>query len=142
MAGYMPIQTEVDPLPAMAALQAWGPVGVPVIQGEGLPLKFREWSPEAEMEEGPFKAKIPVKGDWVTPQVVIVPLVAFTDQAQRLGYGGGFYDRTLALLRRVGPVTAIGFAYSAQMADDLPQESTDEPLDMVVTERGVLIPQS
>jgi 5-formyltetrahydrofolate cyclo-ligase len=140
MAGYMPIQTEIDPLPAMYALQAYGPVGVPVIQGEGQPLRFKSWSPEAEMEEGPFKAKVPVRGAWITPQVVIVPLVAFTAEAHRLGYGGGFYDRTLALLRRAGAVTAIGYAYSAQMAQTLPQEPTDEPLDMIVTELGVLSP--
>ena len=140
MAGYMPIRTEVDAIPAMAALASFNPVGVPVIQGEGQPLKFREWSPGCEMTEGPFGAQIPVKGVWVTPQVLIVPLVAFTPQAMRLGYGGGFYDRTLEGLRARGPVTAIGFAYQAQMADNLPLEETDQPLDMIVTEQGVLRP--
>lgn len=140
LAGYMPIRTEIDPLPAMAALHAFGPVGVPVIQGEGQPLAFRAWSPEAEMVEGPFGAKLPASGDWVTPQVLIVPLVAFTPQAMRLGYGGGFYDRTLEGLRARGPVTAIGFAYNAQGADTLPLEPTDQPLEMIVTEAGILTP--
>jgi 5-formyltetrahydrofolate cyclo-ligase len=142
LAGYMPIRTEIDPLPAMAALQAFGPVGVPVIQGEGQPLKFRAWTPQAEMIEGPFGAKIPASGDWVTPQILIVPLVAFTPKAMRLGYGGGFYDRTLEGLRARGPVTAIGFAYSTQEAAELPLEPTDQPLDMIVTENGPLTPPS
>ncbi len=140
LAGYMPIRTEIDPIPAMAALASFGPVGVPVIQGEGQALKFREWSPGCMMQDGPFGAQVPVKGVWVTPQVLIVPLVAFTPQAMRLGYGGGFYDRTLEGLRAQGPVTAIGYAYSAQLAETLPLEDTDQPLDMVVTEQGVMTP--
>lgn len=138
LAGYMPIRTEVDPLPAMAALASFGVVGVPVIQGEGQPLKFREWSPGCTMVDGPFGAQVPERGVWVTPEVLIVPLVAFTADCMRLGYGGGFYDRTLEGLRAQGPVTAIGLAYSAQQADALPLEPTDQPLDMIVTEQGVL----
>jgi len=138
----MPIRTEIDPRPAMAALQAFAPVGVPVIQGEGQPLKFRAWTPETELVDGPFGAKVPAQGDWITPQILIVPLVAFTPQAMRLGYGGGFYDRTLEGLRARGPVTAIGYAYSAQQADSLPLEATDQPLDMIVTEAGALAPLS
>ncbi|MCY4180703.1 MAG: 5-formyltetrahydrofolate cyclo-ligase [Litoreibacter sp.] len=138
MAGYMPIRTEVDPLPAMAALQAFGPVGVPVIEGEGLPLTFKSWTPEAEMVDGPFGAKIPAKGALIIPQIVIVPLVAFTKTGERLGYGGGFYDRTLEGLRARGPVQAIGYAYAAQEADSLPMEQTDQPLDLIVTDQGVL----
>ncbi len=141
IAGYMPIRTEIDPLPAMAALQAFGPLGVPVIQGEGQPLKFRAWSPEAAMIDGPFGAKIPAQGGYITPRVLIVPLVAFTAQAMRLGYGGGFYDRTLQGLRSRGPVTAIGYAYSAQQAENLPLEPTDQPLDLIVTENGPLTPR-
>lgn len=138
LAGYMPIRTEVDPVPAMAALASFGAVGVPVIQGEGQPLKFREWSPGCTMVDGPFGAQVPERGVWITPQVLIVPLVAFTPELMRLGYGGGFYDRTLQGLRARGPVTAIGYAFSAQAVDSLPLEPTDEPLDMIVTEEGVL----
>ncbi|MEM6594829.1 MAG: 5-formyltetrahydrofolate cyclo-ligase [Pseudomonadota bacterium] len=140
MAGYMPIRTEVDPLPAMAALQAFGPVGVPVIEAEGQPLTFKSWSLDARMIYGPFGAKIPADGALVIPQVVIVPLVAFTKDGHRLGYGGGFYDRTLEGLRARGQVTAVGFAYAAQQADTLPMEPTDQPLDLIVTDLGVLEP--
>ncbi len=138
IAGYMPIRTEIDPLPAMAEASAYGPVGVPVIEAEGQPLKFRAWEPDCEMTDGPFGAKIPANGDWMIPQIVIVPLVAFDRKGGRLGYGGGFYDRTLELLRASGPVLAVGFAYAAQEADALPLEPTDQPLDMIITEQGVL----
>ena len=138
LAGYMPIRTEVDPLPTMTAMAGFGPVAVPVIEAEGKPLKFREWRPDAALVDGPFGAKVPAEGAWLVPQVVIVPLVAFDARGGRLGYGGGFYDRTLEGLRGRGRVTAIGFAFAAQEARDLPLEPTDQPLDMLVTEAGVV----
>ncbi|MDX1780075.1 MAG: 5-formyltetrahydrofolate cyclo-ligase [Thalassovita sp.] len=138
LAGYMPIRTEISPLPAMEEAAAYGPVGVPVIQGPDLPLKFSRWQPGCAMSAGPFGAQVPAVEDFITPEIVIVPLVAFDRKGGRLGYGGGFYDRTLALLRANGPVLAIGFAYAAQEAEDLPLETTDQPLDMIVTERGIL----
>ena len=75
------------------------------------------------------------------PDVLIVPLVAFDRAGGRLGYGGGFYDRTLAQLRAAGPITAIGFAYAAQETATVPQEPTDVPLDLIVTEREVIVPR-
>jgi 5-formyltetrahydrofolate cyclo-ligase len=135
LAGYMPMRTEIDPLAAMAAHQ--GPVGVPVILGPGQALKFREWSPGCAMEEGAFKAYIPVEGAWVEPEVVIVPLVAFDGRGFRLGYGGGFYDRTLEGLRAKRPTIAVGFAFDAQEMPEVPIEDTDQKLDFIVTESGV-----
>ncbi|MEO0937981.1 MAG: 5-formyltetrahydrofolate cyclo-ligase [Pseudomonadota bacterium] len=138
LAGYMPIRTEIDPLPAMAEAAAYGPVGVPVIAGAGLPLDFSRWTPEGPMRDGPFGAQVPAIDDFLIPQIVIVPLVAFDCQGSRLGYGGGFYDRTLERLRAAGPVLAIGFAWAAQEAEELPMEPTDQRLDMIVTEANVL----
>ena len=140
IAGYMPIRTEVSPLPAMMAMTGQATLCVPVIQGAGLPLLFREWHPGAEMIDGPFGALVPAAGDFVTPDVLIVPMVAFDRQGGRLGYGGEFYDRTLEGLRAERPVFAIGFAYAAQEAEGLPMEPTDQPLDMIVTEQGVFDP--
>lgn len=137
LAGYMPIQTEVDPIPVMAAMAAFGKVCVPVIEAAGLPLKFKEWTPGCAMVDGPFGAKIPETGDWLVPEIVIVPLVAFDAMGGRLGYGGGFYDRTLEGLRAGGDVTAYGYAFSAQEAVGLPQEPTDQKLDGIVTEAGL-----
>ncbi|WP_103332658.1 5-formyltetrahydrofolate cyclo-ligase [Pseudotabrizicola formosa] len=135
LAGYMPMRTEIDPLPAMAAHQ--GPVGVPVIIGKAMPLRFREWSPGSAMVAGEFGALIPQEGGWLEPAVLIVPLLAFDARGYRLGYGGGFYDRTLEGLRARGPVLAIGFAFAAQEVDRVPIDATDQRLDMIVTDQGV-----
>ncbi|KMW56341.1 5-formyltetrahydrofolate cyclo-ligase [Candidatus Rhodobacter oscarellae] len=135
LAGYMPIRTEVDPVPVMADWD--GPVGVPVIQGAGQPLLFHRWTQGCDMVEGPFGARVPAAQEPVVPQVLIVPLVAFDARGFRLGYGGGFYDRTLEGLRARGPVVAIGFAFAAQEAAELPLEPTDQPLDAMVTDAGV-----
>jgi 5-formyltetrahydrofolate cyclo-ligase len=135
LSGYIPMRTEIDPLPAMAGHR--GPVCVPVIAGRGLPLRFREWRPDAEMEDGPFGAQVPRMGEWLEPQVLIVPLLAFDAQGYRLGYGGGFYDRTLEGLRARGQVTAIGYAFAAQEVEEVPREATDQRLDLIVTEAGV-----
>lgn len=138
LSGYMPIRTEIDPLPAMAEAAAWGPVGVPVIQAAGQPLKFSQWSPECDMIEGAFGAMIPAENKYFEPEIVIVPLVAFDAKGGRLGYGGGFYDRTLELLRAKRATLAIGFAYDGQETEELPLEPTDQPLDMLVTQTRVL----
>ncbi len=138
LAGYMAMRTEIDPAAAMEEASAHGPVGVPVIMGAGQPLKFRTWSPDVVMIDGAFGASIPQSGDWLEPEILIVPLVAFDMGGNRLGYGGGFYDRTLEGLRAKRPTLAIGFAYAEQEAQSLPLEPTDQPLDMIVTQHGVI----
>ncbi len=140
LAGYIAMRSEIDPTPAMQAAAAFGPVGVPVIEGPDTALRFREWTPGCTTERGHFGAHVPVTGGWMTPQVVIVPLVAFDRRGGRLGYGGGFYDRTLQALRARGPVLAVGFAFAAQEADEIPTEPTDQPLDLIVTEAGLIHP--
>ena len=135
LAGYMPMRTEIDPLAAMAVHQ--GSVGVPVIIGAGLALRFRAWGPGVAMVAGGFGALIPEDGPWVEPEVLIVPLLAFDARGYRLGYGGGFYDRTLAGLRARGPVLAVGFAFAAQEVDEVPIDGFDQRLDAVVTEQGM-----
>lgn len=138
LSGYLPIRTEIDPRPAMAEASAHGPVGVPVIIKAAHPLEFATWGPDIRLVAGPFGAEVPEAVVPMVPQILIVPLVAFDRQGGRLGYGGGFYDRTLEKLRSNGPVMAIGFAYAAQEAEGLPLEPTDQPLDMIVTDRGVI----
>ncbi len=140
VAGYMAMRSEIDPTAAMAESAAHGEVGVPVIIGAGQPLKFRQWMPDSVMVSGEFGANIPEAGAWMTPEIVIVPLVAFDRKGGRLGYGGGFYDRTLEQLRAIRPTLAIGFAYADQEAENLPLELTDQPLDLIVTEYGVIQP--
>lgn len=138
LSGFMPIRTEIDPCPAMAEASAYGPVGVPVITGANQPLRFSRWTPEGAMIAGPFGAKIPETDDFFDPEIVIVPLLAFTRKGDRLGYGGGFYDRTLEQLRARRATLAIGFAFAGQEVDALPLEPTDQPLDLIVTEAGVI----
>jgi 5-formyltetrahydrofolate cyclo-ligase len=136
LSGYMPMRAEIDPLPAMAAHD--GPLCLPVVQGRGLPLRFRQWHPGAALVEGPFRAMVPAAGDWLEPDVLIVPMLAFDRRGYRLGYGGGFYDRTLAALRATGPRLAIGFAFAVQEVEEVPTDATDEALDMIVTEAFTL----
>jgi 5-formyltetrahydrofolate cyclo-ligase len=141
VSGFLPIRTEIDPRPAMEEAAAHGPVAVPVIIGADQPLKFSLWQPGCALRAGPFGALVPEVDRFVEPEIVIVPLLAFTPAGGRLGYGGGYYDRTLEQLRRGRATLAIGFAYAAQEAGELPLEATDQPLDMIVTDQGVLTPQ-
>ncbi|MCL4187796.1 MAG: 5-formyltetrahydrofolate cyclo-ligase [Rhodobacteraceae bacterium] len=139
LAGYMAFRTEADPTPAMAAHA--GPVCVPVVLAPGRPLGFRAWQPGAAMVAGAYGALVPATGAWCVPDVLVVPMLAFDRAGYRLGYGGGFYDRTLALLRGHGrPVLAIGLAYAGQEVAAVPREATDAALDLIVTEAGVIRP--
>lgn len=135
LSGYMAMRTEIDPVAAMAAHQ--GPVCVPVIVAPAQALRFREWTPGCAMQMGEFGAEIPVDGAWIEPQVLIVPLLAFDARGFRLGYGGGFYDRTLEALRARRPTIAVGFAFSAQEMEVVPIDETDQRLNAIVTEQGV-----
>jgi 5-formyltetrahydrofolate cyclo-ligase len=139
ISAYMPIRTEVSPLPTMKRMAARGrKICVPVIIGAGLPLEFHQWTPEAEMVEGAFGAYIPKNGVQLIPDIVITPLLAFDAHGYRMGYGGGFYDRTFEQISALKDVQAIGYAYSEQEILLVPRESTDFPLNAVITEKGIL----
>lgn len=140
VAGYLPIRSEMDPLPAMTQLRESRLVAVPVVEALGRPLRFRPWHPLATLARGPLGTRHPETGDWVRPAVVIVPCLAFDRAGYRLGYGGGFYDRTLEALRADGPLLAVGLAFAAQEMPAVPREPTDQRLDAIVTEREVIRP--
>jgi 5-formyltetrahydrofolate cyclo-ligase len=140
VSGFLPIRDEIDPRAAMAEAAAHGPVGVPVIAGRGQALKFALWEPDMALVPGPFGAAVPEHCVWMEPELLIVPLLAFTRAGGRLGYGGGFYDRTLQTLRARRPRLAVGFAFAAQECESVPLEPTDEPLDLIVTESEVIEP--
>lgn len=137
IAGYMPIKSEIDPLQAMQTLSEYGPVAVPIVEAKATPLRFDLWTPDTEMIPGVFGALVPKHSKPVVPDVLIVPLVAFNRAGHRLGYGGGFYDRTLAKLRAERDVFAVGFAYSGQEMADFPTSRYDLPLGAIVTENEV-----
>lgn len=139
IAGYMPIRTEISPLAVMEALHASGKiVVVPVIAGKGKPLLFSRWSPECAMIEGPFGAMVPAEADYLRPEVLITPLVAFDRRGYRLGYGGGFYDRSIEMLTLAEEPHAVGLAYAAQELPEVPAGNNDRRLNALVTEREVL----
>lgn len=110
---------------------------LPVVIAKGEPLQFRSWQAGEPLIEGNFGIETPPETAVnVFPDVLLVPMLAFDRQGYRLGYGGGFYDRTIAKLRKLKPVTAIGVAYAAQEMLDLPSGEHDEPLDWILTEKG------
>ena len=139
IASYMPIRTEISPLLAMEKMSKRGyKICVPVVVKEGKPLNFYQWTPNTKMILGAFGAMIPEKSDLLVPDIIITPLVAFDMNGYRLGYGGGFYDRSFAEITKVKKITAIGFAYSAQEVMLVPREATDYKLDQIITEQGLL----
>ena len=139
IAGYLPIRTEIDPRPTMESMHLEGrSVCVPVVETADQPLKFREWSPCSNLVKAAYGVAVPEKGCWINPCVIVVPLLAFDRNGRRLGYGGGYYDRTIAEFRATRSAVAVGFAFSGQELECVPAEEFDQMLDAVVTECGVL----
>ena len=128
---------ELDPRPVMARLAGRGhPLLLPAVAGEGRPLTFREWRDGEALTAGPFGTREPpADAPEGAPGLIIVPLLAFDGAGYRLGYGKGFFDMTLAELRRRPGVIAVGFAFEDQRAERLPRDDWDQPLDWIVTER-------
>ena len=144
IAGYWPIGDEFDVRPLLERLSRSHTVVLPVTPQDRLRLSFRRWTPGCAMEAGPFGTRHPVGqvGDGAAPlrpDVVLVPLLAFTRDGHRLGYGGGYYDETLAALKADHPaLRTVGIAYSGQRVPVLPVEDHDVPLDHVLTEDGLI----
>jgi 5-formyltetrahydrofolate cyclo-ligase len=140
IAGYWPIGDELDVRPLMERLHVRGcALCLPVVVAKGRPLLFRRWRPGDALVPGGLGIPVPGEGAGeVRPDLLLVPLLAFDRGGHRLGYGAGFYDRTLALLRSDGPVTAVGVGYDAQEVPAVPRDALDQPLDWIVTERRAL----
>lgn len=140
LAGYFPIRGELDPRPVLAAHA--GPTALPVVPGFRQPLLFRAWRMGQPVVPGPFGTfQPPESAESLQPEVVIVPLAGYDRRGARVGYGGGFYDRTLEFLRARGPVVAVGLGFAAQEVALVPEEPFDQPLDLIATEAGILLPQ-
>lgn len=140
VAGYWPMRDELDPRPTLSELSARGcRIALPAVIGYGQPLVFRAWESDEPLQDGPFGTIQPgEEADVLEPQLLLVPMVAFDRSGRRLGYGGGFYDRTLAALRGRFAVQAIGIAYADQEVESVPAGPEDARLDGVVTERAYL----
>lgn len=135
---YWPMGEELDARPLISALLASGRrVVLPATPPLGAPLAFRRYTPETTLRPGPFGThEPPPAAPECAPTVVFAPLLAFDGVGRRLGYGGGYYDRSLAKLRAAGDVRAYGLAFAGQEVPRAPTDALDQPLDGVVTERG------
>ena len=136
VSGFIPYKSEISTVPLMNALRRQGwQTCLPVVVGAEQPLVFRSWTPGEPLVPGVWEIPVPVEtAPEVLPDVLLVPMLAFDRAGYRLGYGGGFYDRTLEKLRARKKVVAIGVAYGAQMVDEVPRGPYDAPLDYVMTE--------
>jgi 5-formyltetrahydrofolate cyclo-ligase len=136
VAGYHPIRDEADPRALMSSLAARGhPLALPVVAVAHAALLFRSWKAGDALAPNAWGIAEPLAGAaQVVPAVVLVPLLAFDASGHRLGYGGGYYDRTIAALPGV---RTVGIAYAGQEVAAVPREPHDHTLDMIVTEKGV-----
>jgi 5-formyltetrahydrofolate cyclo-ligase len=139
VSGYMPIKSEIDPTFLLRKLAADGArLALPAVMARGKSLAFRAWSPDDRLLMGPLGILEPSPAaSEIVPDIMLVPLAAFDCQGHRIGYGAGHYDFTLAHLRKVKAVTAIGLAFAAQEIEAVPALSHDERLDYVLTETKV-----
>jgi 5-formyltetrahydrofolate cyclo-ligase len=137
VSGFWPIKEEIDIRPLMVDLLNQGcQLALPVVQGKGLPLLFRAWRPGDALEAGVFGTLQPsVRREVVEPDALIVPLLACDEDGWRLGYGGGFYDRTLAGLRTKKTVTAVGVGFNDQLVPEVPHGPSDQRLDWLLTDK-------
>ena len=134
---FASFRDEIDTAPLATRLHAAGAhLALPVILGRDRPLLFRRWlAGDTLVPAGVFGIpEPPASAAEIVPEVILVPLAAFDRRGLRIGYGAGFYDRTLALLRANGPVTALAYAFACQEVPQVPAEPHDEPVDMMITE--------
>ena len=145
IAAFWPIRTEIDPIPLLAALCQSGATScLPVTGQEGKPLTFHQWDIGSQLADGPYHTKEPF-GDTaiVIPDLILAPLLAFDAGCWRLGYGGGFYDRTIATLQAAGHHPhLVGVAFDETMVSHVPTGPYDKALSAVLTPSGLKLPLS
>jgi 5,10-methenyltetrahydrofolate synthetase len=138
ISAYWPFRGEPDLLPFLGDVATQnGRTALPVVSARGAPLTFRLWKPGTKLERGPWNIPQPTaEAEVVTPDVVIAPLVGFDARCYRLGYGGGYFDRTLAVIPGRPKVLGVGFSY-ARLPTIYPLPH-DIPMQIVITEDGVI----
>lgn len=137
-----PLRGEVDLLPVAEAwllAKAGRRVVLPVVVGPRRPMIFREWTPGCAMLEQRFGVMVPAAGEELIPDALLIPPVAFDDRGYRLGYGSGFYDRTLAALSPRPTSILVGFELSR--CPTIRPQSWDQPADILLTEQGLFLPR-
>jgi 5-formyltetrahydrofolate cyclo-ligase len=140
VSGFSPLKSEINPVPLMRRFaDAGARLALPVVAGKGRPLTMRAWAFGEPLVAGVWGIREPKpEAAEVFPDILIVPLLAFDRAGHRIGYGAGYYDMTIARLRGMKPVVAIGIAYAAQEIPEVPATPRDATLDLVLTERGVI----
>ena len=139
IAGYSPIRSEIDPAPLMRKLAEQGAkLALPAVMARGKSLAFRAWSPDDRLMMGPLGILEPSPAaEELIADIMLVPLAAFDREGHRIGYGAGHYDHTLAHLRKVKAITAVGAAFSLQEIKAVPALPHDVALDYVLTAKKV-----
>jgi 5-formyltetrahydrofolate cyclo-ligase len=140
VSGFSSLKSEINPVPLMRKLADQGAqLALPVVAGKGQPLIMRAWSFGEPLDSGVWGIREP-KADApeVAPDILIVPLLAFDRRGNRVGYGAGYYDMTIAKLRAMKPTVAIGIAFAAQEIAEVPVTPRDARLDLVLTEREII----
>lgn len=140
VSGFMPIKTEINPVPLMRRAVAEGAtLALPIIRGRGQALDMHDWALDAPLDKRQWGIREPrFDTKVVFPDIVITPLAAFDRRGYRVGYGAGYFDMTLNELRARKNIVAIGMAFACQEVDAVPTEPHDARLDFVLTEREVI----
>jgi 5-formyltetrahydrofolate cyclo-ligase len=140
VSGFSPLKSEINPVPLMRAFAAAGArLALPVVAGRGKPLIMRAWNFGEPLASGVWGIREPPESaPEVFPDILIVPMLAFDRTGHRIGYGAGYYDMTIARLRGMKPVFALGIAYAAQEIAEIPTTPRDAALDLVLTEREMI----
>ena len=140
VSGYSPMNSELNPVPLMRKLaDAGAQLALPVVQGRGKPLVMRAWSFGEALTSGIWGIREPTaQAAEVFPDIMLVPLAAFDRAGHRIGYGAAYYDMTIARIRAMKPVIAVGLGFAAQEADTIPVEPHDARLDLVLTEHEIV----
>jgi 5-formyltetrahydrofolate cyclo-ligase len=140
VAGFSAIRSEIDPTKLMRRVaEAGAQLALPAVLGRGRPLAFRAWAPGEPLRAGIWGIREPAAAaPEVLPDVIFVPLVAFDRAGHRIGYGAGYYDLTLAALRAVKSIVAVGLGFAAQEIQAVPATERDAKLDLVLTEHELI----
>ncbi|MEE2995636.1 MAG: 5-formyltetrahydrofolate cyclo-ligase [Pseudomonadota bacterium] len=142
VAGYWPMKDEIDIRPVLNELaNCSATAALPLVMGREEPLTFRQWSPGDRLLRGDFGVSQPnFCSPVVVPDIVIVPMLGFDASGNRLGYGEGYYDRTLGKIRGKHGILTVGVAYDEQECEKIPVEVKDVPLDTIMTDRRTITP--
>ncbi len=140
VSGFMPLKSEINPLPLMRKLaDAGARLALPVVAGRGQPLIMRSWQWGEPLVPGVWGIREPPPtAPELQPDILLVPLLAFDRSGHRIGYGAGYYDLTIAQLRAKKPIAAVGIAFAAQEVESVPRTAFDAGLDLVLTENETI----